>query len=73
MFYHPPSPVARLETKTPSLSEGVFKSGRRDSNSRMSAWKADALPLGDARIAPIFYANRPAWSTASFMDDLKPI
>jgi hypothetical protein len=24
-------------------------SGRRDSNPWMSAWKADALPLGDAR------------------------
>ena len=28
------------------------KSGRPDSNRRMSAWKADALPLGDARIKP---------------------
>ena len=25
-------------------------SGQRDSNPRMSAWEADALPLGDARI-----------------------
>ncbi len=25
------------------------KSGRRDSNPRISAWKADALPLGDSR------------------------
>jgi hypothetical protein len=25
-------------------------SGRWDSNPRMSAWKADALPLGDARL-----------------------
>lgn len=25
-------------------------SGQRDSNPRMSAWEADALPLGDARV-----------------------
>ena len=31
-----------------------FQSGRRDSNPRMSAWKADALPLGDSRIASRF-------------------
>ncbi len=29
------------------------KSGRRDSNPRISAWKADALPLGHARNAGI--------------------
>ena len=27
----------------------VIKSGRRDSDPRISAWKADALPLGHAR------------------------
>ena len=27
------------------------KSGRSDSNRRMLAWKANALPLGDARVA----------------------
>jgi predicted nucleotidyltransferase component of viral defense system len=26
------------------------ESGRRDSNPRISAWKADALPLGDSRL-----------------------
>ena len=30
------------------------KSGRWDSNPRMSAWKADALPLGDARIKSFY-------------------
>jgi hypothetical protein len=29
---------------------GSLESGQRDSNPRISAWKADALPLGDARI-----------------------
>ena len=29
---------------------GGFQSGRRDSDPRISAWKADALPLGHARI-----------------------
>ena len=28
----------------------VTESGRRDSDPRISAWKADALPLGDARV-----------------------
>lgn len=28
----------------------VKMSGRRDSNSRMLAWEANALPLGDARL-----------------------
>ena len=28
----------------------LSQSGRPDSNRRMSAWKADALPLGDARV-----------------------
>lgn len=28
----------------------ALESGRRDSNPRISAWKADALPLGHARI-----------------------
>lgn len=27
-----------------------FWSGQRDSNPRVSAWEADALPLGDARL-----------------------
>src|SRR5215208_2502982 len=33
------------------------KSGRRDSNPRISAWKADALPLGDSRVRSKFYHN----------------
>jgi hypothetical protein len=28
----------------------VVQSGRRDSDPRISAWKADALPLGHARM-----------------------
>ena len=28
----------------------LFWSGQRDSNPRVSAWEADALPLGDARL-----------------------
>ena len=35
--------------KGPEGPEG-FWSGQRDSNPRMSAWEADALPLGDARV-----------------------
>jgi hypothetical protein len=34
-----------------------LKSGRRDSNPRISAWKADALPLGDSRVRSVFYHN----------------
>jgi hypothetical protein len=30
-------------------------SGRWDSNPRISAWKADALPLGDSRVRARFY------------------
>jgi hypothetical protein len=29
----------------------------------MSAWKADALPLGDARNRPSFYPSVPQWSS----------
>ncbi len=45
--------MARIELATPSLPRKysttelhwhLFSSGRRDSNSRPSAWKADALP-----------------------------
>jgi hypothetical protein len=34
------------------------KSGRWDSNPRISAWKADALPLGDSRVRTPFYHNQ---------------
>ena len=34
------------------------QSGRRDSNPRISAWKADALPLGDSRVRSVFYHNQ---------------
>ena len=40
--YHPSNGGRRI----------LLWSGRRDSNPRISAWKADALPLGDSR-API--------------------
>ena len=53
------------QSGTPQRSEGarwVFKldvlntkSGRRDSNSRMVAWEATALPLGYARIKLGYY------------------
>ncbi len=33
------------------LKRGGFLSGRSDSNRRVLAWKANALPLGDARVA----------------------
>jgi hypothetical protein len=33
----------------------LLQSGRRDSNPRISAWKADALPLGDSRVRSVFY------------------
>lgn len=33
----------------------LARSGRRDSNPRISAWKADALPLGDSRQGSGFY------------------
>ena len=35
------------------------KSGRWDSNPRISAWKADALPLGDARVVLRLYTATP--------------
>jgi hypothetical protein len=35
----------------------AYLSGRPDSNRRMSAWKADALPLGDARVCLDFNAR----------------
>src|ERR1043165_5446849 len=34
------------------------QSGRRDSNPRISAWKADALPLGDSRMRTVFYHRK---------------
>jgi hypothetical protein len=37
-------------------------SGRRDSDPRMSAWKADALPLGDARMK-----NQPTGENLKFL------
>ncbi len=37
-----------------NLSTNVVQSGRRDSNPRISAWKADALPLGDSRMNRYF-------------------
>ena len=39
----------------PGLQSSVLKekSGRRDSNSRIVAWEATALPLGDARMVTI--------------------
>ena len=41
------------------------KSGRPDSNRRMLAWKANALPLGDARaLKLLFYANHQFRSIA---------
>ena len=39
-----------LGLRSPVLNE---KSGRRDSNSRMVAWEATALPLGYARMITI--------------------
>ena len=38
--------------------EVLYQSGRRDSNPRISAWKADALPLGDSRMRTKFYHNQ---------------
>jgi hypothetical protein len=37
---------------------GSCQSGRPDSNRRMSAWKADALPLGDARFCRVNFTLR---------------
>jgi hypothetical protein len=35
---------------------GVGWSGRRDSNSRLSAWEADVLPLNYSRLNRLYYA-----------------
>ncbi len=49
-----------IYSNSPSYSYEVNKkSGRPDSNSRISAWKADALPLGDARIKPPYFTRNP--------------
>ena len=42
-------PVGYEPTALPLSYKPVKLSGRPDSNRRISAWKADALPLGDAR------------------------
>ncbi len=42
-------PVGYEPTALPLSYKPVHVSGRPDSNRRISAWKADALPLGDAR------------------------
>ena len=39
----------RAASKRAPHGAPVFWSGQRDSNPRVSAWEADALPLGDAR------------------------
>ena len=43
--------IHKLIDKYKNAPKGL-QSGQRDSNPRISAWKADALPLGDARIVP---------------------
>ena len=50
--FEPPTPSLPWKCSTPELhrhkiqcgSKGLLLSGRRDSNPRPSAWKADALP-----------------------------
>ena len=52
------SPLPSQEKSTVTLryrARHVHWSGQRDSNPRMSAWEADALPLGDARMWGIVY------------------
>src|SRR5688572_33136391 len=44
-----------LKNLTPDTDS---QSGRWDSNPRISAWKADALPLGDSRVRTKFYHNQ---------------
>src|SRR5688572_9905533 len=44
-----------LKNLTPDTNS---QSGRWDSNPRISAWKADALPLGDSRVRQSFYHNQ---------------
>jgi hypothetical protein len=34
-------------------------SGRRDSNSRLSAWEADVLPLNYSRLNRIYFSPKP--------------
>ncbi len=55
-----------LMTDNCSLNCSLKRSGRRDSNPRISAWKADALPLGDARVGLIFYRQDGRQSSNHF-------
>ena len=51
-----PLPLAEKSTVTLRYRACcVYWSGQRDSNPRVSAWEADALPLGDARMWGIVY------------------
>ena len=54
-------PAARECEKPPRLVGAFFAgwSGRRDSNPRMVAWEATALPLGDARLSANDYSRMP--------------
>ena len=45
-------PARRRTRKRPLLGPESLWSGQRDSNPRMTAWEAVALPLGDARVGP---------------------
>ena len=56
--------VANAPDAPHSGSSGAFESGRRGSNPRHSAWKADALPLSYARSGSGHYIGRGACAKA---------
>ncbi len=68
LWYH----VSRSDTGTHDTRALFVQSGRRDSNPRILAWKANALPLGDARIEPLFYREGRRWSS-NFFQPVQPV
>ena len=53
--------LVHMVCEKPPSRGGFFVgwSGRRDSNPRMVAWEATALPLGDARLSEQDYSRVP--------------
>src|SRR5512133_3858721 len=56
----------------------TLKSGRWDSNPRISAWKADALPLGDSRVQKLYlravlYGCFAFWASNFFVTHSKKL
>ncbi len=71
--YEPPALTTELwaqKMRPPEVFPRRLKSGRRDSNPRMSAWKADALPLGDSRVHIVILMPAPTLVKAFLKNQL---